>query len=259
VKRAFLYWAFTSTTGTASGLEKRIIFNGVTFIGTRIGNGPDACWCGGTNVVYRANVTFFPGTLSKLVLGNGQYKVTLEPGATPLVNGASPWDQTRCPATTGALANKQGLAEGASLVVVYKNSTETGTTLLYDGMAGTEFLANAGLTYNLGSVPTPGAGASIFTELGADGQTGDGYTNGLTGENTSISSTLIAGPGAPSASGNNDSDWNGTDGVPLNQLWDTHSHDVSGLLAEGADTVSILDGIGGADCLIPVANVLTVR
>jgi hypothetical protein len=259
VKRAFLYWAYTSTTGTATGLERRIIFDGITFVGTRIGNGIDACWCGGTNVVYRANVTFIPGTFLKLVPGNGEHAVILEPGATPLRNGASPWDQTICPATTGPLAGRQGLAEGASLVVVYTNSTETGTTLVYDGMAGTEFQPSAGLTYTLGSVPAPSAGHTIFTELGADGQTGGGYTSTVTNKTTTLNGTLIAGPLAPSVGGDNDSDWNGTDGVPLNQLWDTHSHDVTGLVGAGTNTISI-NSIGAvSDCDIAVANALTVR
>jgi hypothetical protein len=259
VKRAFLYWAYTSTTGTATSLERRIIFDGITFVGTRIGNGPDACWCGGTNVVYRANVTFIPGTFLKLVPGNGAHAVILEPGSTPLRNGANPWDQTICPATTGPLAGRQGLAEGASLVVVYTNSTETGTTLVYDGMAGTEFISASGLTYGLGSVPTPGTGRTIFTEVGADGQTGGGYTSTVTNKNTSINGTLIAGPGASLVGGDNDADWNGTDGVPLNQLWDTHSHDVTGHLVAGSNTISIIDHTGGGDCLIGVANALTVR
>jgi hypothetical protein len=62
VKKAFLYWAYTSTFGTASSLQKTIYLRGSTILGRLIGNGPDACWCGeatgaDTNVVYRANVT----------------------------------------------------------------------------------------------------------------------------------------------------------------------------------------------------------
>jgi hypothetical protein len=245
IKKAFLYWAFTSTTGTATPAQQTIIFKDVQLFGALIGSGPDACWCGvpsvalnATNVVYREDVT-------SLVTGNGGYEVTLAPFSTPLTNGANPWEQTKCP------SSKQGLAEGASLVVVYSNSTETGTTLVYDsGLAGTMFFSS--LSYGLGGVPTPSAGPSIFTELGGDGQTGFGFTGSATGKKTSLNGTLIVGPSGV----NQDSDWDGTDGTPLNQLWDTHSHDVTSVVATGTNTVSIAAGF---DCLITVANVLTVR
>jgi hypothetical protein len=124
--------------------------------------------------------------------------------------------------------------------------------LVYDsGLAGQEFSDT--LSYDLDGVPTPpGTFTSIFTELGADGQIGTSLSTGLALETTSLNGNLIAGPG----SGYNDSDWNGTDGVPLNQLWDTHSHDVEGDLLAGANTVTIASQ---GDCLVTIANVLTVR
>ena len=58
-----------------------------------------------------------------------------------------------------------------------------------------------------------------------------------------------------------DSDWNGADGAPLPQVWDTHSHDVTGDLATGTNPVQIIDPFTspGGDCTIGIANVLTVR
>ncbi len=247
VVKAVIYWAFTSTTGTGSAKQSTITFAGNVVTGTLVGSGIDACWCGGTNVVYRAGVRSF-------VTGNGVYGVALANGATPQTDGASPWQETRCPTNTN-----QGLADGASLVVVYTLPRGNGTTLIYDsGLAGREFGANPGLSYTLDKVPTPGQGSSIFTEIGSDGQIGTSLTAFLTSKTTSLNGTPIAGPGAAAVGGDNDSDWNGADGAPLNQLWDTHSHDVTGIVAPSSENVSIIDNTGARDCLIAVANVLSI-
>lgn len=248
VKKAFLYWAYTSTTGAGRWPQKTIYLRGNAIDnGKLMGNGDDACWCGGTNVVYRANVT-------PLVTGNGNYNIRIPRQGVTLANGASPWDLTVCPSEP-----YQGLAEGASLVVIYTNSanfsTAGATTLVYDsGLAGQEFDTGT-FSYDLSSVPAPVSGTDIFTEIGADGQAGNGYDGSASLEDTSLNSTVIAGINA--ASGFDlDSDWNGSDAGPMNQLWDTHSHDVTGVLTGGTNSVSIY---APDDCLIGVANVLTVR
>jgi hypothetical protein len=248
VVAAFLYWDFTSLTAPSSA-QSYVIFskqfhlvNTIAKIyGTPIGSGADPCWFGGSNFAFRANVT-------KWVTGNGDYVVTLLPWASSSTDGSNPWGPTA--PTSGPLA------EGASIVAIYTSSLEpTGTVLLYDaGLAGIE-IGPVNLSYDLDQVPTPpGTSTSVFTELGADGQIGSGVTAlpGTPDETTSLNSTLIAGPGSVV----NDGDWNGTDGVPLNQLWDTHSHDVSGLLTAGLNNVEV-DAPG--DCLVAIANVLTVR
>jgi len=155
-------------------------------------------------------------------------------------------------------------------VVIYKSKSEPmRTVLVYDqGLAGTEFASKPSpdFSYTISQVPATGNGRSIFTEIGADGQTGT-YPNALEGflsfKSTKLNSTVIAGPGATNANNavdpNNDSDWNGSDGGPLNQLWDTHSHDVTGLLKLGDNSISIYDASDGEDCLVGIANVLTVR
>ncbi len=293
ILQAFLYWDFTSITAASVGsLQNTVCFNsdqngdsgdgggdgggngggdakasisstsdgggdgggdggddvcdhGSAAVGTLIGTGADACWAGGNNVAFRADVT-------KQVKGNGNYTVALQPGAASTESGIDPLDPTS-PATGP-------YAEGASLVVVFTSKTIAGgSVLVYDsGLAGTEFVSTAGFTYKLDAVPAPGTGSSIFTEIGADGQAGSGLLNFGTTKNTSLNSVLVAGPGSPA----NDADWNGTDGVPLIQLWDTHSHDVTGDLVTGLNTVSIFDSISpvaNGDCLIGIANVLTVR
>ena len=286
ILQAFLYWDFTSINAASVGsLQNTVCFNpeqeqnsgdggdgggdalgklsstsdgsgdggggddicenGSPAVGTLIGTGADACWAGGNNVAFRADVT-------KQITGNGSYTVALQPGAASTESGIDPLDPTS--PTTGPYA------EGASLVVIFTSKTIAGgSVLLYDtGLAGTEFVSTTGLTYKLDAVPAPGTGSSIFTEIGADGQAGSGLLNFGATKNTSLNTILVAGPGSPA----NDADWNGTDGVPLIQLWDTHSHDVTGDLVTGLNTVSIFDSISpvaNGDCLIGIANVLTVR
>ena len=60
------------------------------------------------------------------------------------------------------------------------------------------------------------------TRIGADGQKGGSATPMAiaAADTTGINGFQFKGVGAPD---NQDSDWNGDDGGPLNQLWDTHT------------------------------------
>ena len=80
--------------------------------------------------------------------------------------------------------------------------------------------------------------------VGADGQRGIGHTN-IGNELTFFNGSQIAGP--PVAS----SDWDGSDGWPLPQLWDTHTHNVT---LNGS--ISSVRYQGSLDCLVPVAFVI---
>jgi hypothetical protein len=69
-----------------------------------------------------------------------------------------------------------------------------------------------------------------FTMVGADGQRGSGLDASfpVTAETSFFQGTQIAGPpvnpAAPPPGLHADSDWNGEDVQPLNQLWDTRTH-----------------------------------
>ena len=56
----------------------------------------------------------------------------------------------------------------------------------------------------------------------------------------------------------NDSDWNGSDGKPLPQLWDTAGHDIAGLVSSGANGIDV-EIITGDDCVTTVANLVHVK
>jgi len=100
--------------------------------------------------------------------------------------------------------------------------------------------------------------ASLFksTRIGGDGQTGTGVTPvaGWTVEQTRINGAPIKGGGAIDP----DSDWNGDDGVSLNQLWDTHTTDVS-TVAPLAVANYTVDYVSNGDCVSPSVHVLTAN
>lgn len=242
---AQLYWAWASLK-TPCTKHNSIIFSRPIYswpspfftyfssvmYGTQVGTGADPCWKGDYNFVYRADVT-------KQVTGSGVYGVSLVLGSAGSVDGSDPWVTVVPP-----------LAEGAALVVVYSNSKEQmGEVNIYDrGLAGNTF-ASAGLSYDLVGLPDGGI-LSLWDTIGADGQVGHGrlaYAS-IAQTTTTIDGNLIAGPG----SDYNDSDWNGSSGKPLPQLWDVHGHEVDLNIRGGSVNVTFSSTL---DCLVPVANV----
>jgi hypothetical protein len=208
--------------------------------GTVVGRGPSPCWAGTTLTVFRGPVN------ATVATGNGTYEIELvQPGV--LTGGQDPWDVTPPPGAP--------YAEGASMLVVYPDrrssvsvfdrSANGGATL-----AGQMFLGNSGYTLER-NIPSAGPIAR-FAEIGADGQTGQGHRAfGATavGQTTTFNGRDVAG--GDSGKG---SDWDGDDGNPLPQLWDTHIHDVRGLLGDTIDTVAITSQV--PDCLSYVASVI---
>lgn len=267
VVAAYLYWSWISLVTPTPGLHDKMslarvprisapavagpglglgyVMRPVSYVGTMVGSGADPCWNGGGNFVYRADVT---GTVKQ----GDSYVVWLSPGAAGQQNYRDPW---AFPFPTGPHC------EGASLVVVYTNTTEfMGTTYIYDsGIAGNMFWASPGTSYSLAGFFHPGAEAR-WINIGADGQSGAGYQElhsmGL--ETTFFNGIPIAGPGSLT-----DSDWNGAGNKPLALMWDTSGHDVTAMMGFG-QTVATIDVNAPApfsvtDCLVPICNVLWLR
>jgi hypothetical protein len=267
VVAAYLYWCWISLGAPTPGLHDtmsiarvpRISAPGlagagvslgltmkpVRYTGTLVGSGPDPCWNGGANFVYRADVT-------ASVTRGDSFVVWLSPGAAGQQNYRDPW---AFPFPIGPHC------EGASLVVVYTNTTEfMGTTHIYDsGLSGNMFHAWPGTGYFLSGFFYPG-GEARWINVGADGQAGAGYQElhsmGL--ETTLFNGIAIAGPGSLT-----DSDWNGAGNKPLGGLWDTSGHDVSAMLGFGSTIANIQVSAPPpatiTDCLVPVCNVLWMR
>jgi hypothetical protein len=240
VKAAFIYWAVIEPNGDANRIHVQRLFPtpvsaDVTLTGTVVGVGPQPCWIGSTITVFRAAI---PLTIAT---GNGSYQVTLLAGAGGSRAGEDPW----------VAPPVLPLWEGASIVIV---GTGTRTVNLFDvGLAGMTFIPPFSYTLTL-TGPTTAATPVQWDNIGADGQVGNGRTAtaSISGETTTISGVLVAGPGSAF---NLTGDWNGSSGFPLPQLWDDTGH---GFTIPSTNTLSITFGpaTGQLDCLTPVANVV---
>ncbi len=218
VVRAFLYWDILN-----SGQDPLLSmgnFNGNPIRGALVGQGGDPCWIGGGNFAYRADVT-------SLVTGNGTYSLTgFASGDT---SGAFPWSSDPV----------FPLAEGATLVVIYANQSLPALDMVL--VEGSDMMSSAySLTVNGFLAAKPGKrGQATYTSFGADGQAN------APGEQIYFNGNLIS-----------TSDWDGADGP--NQLWDTHTHDVSAYIKEGDTSATISYPGNASDCLVWVGAIVAV-
>ncbi|MCI0466866.1 MAG: hypothetical protein L0Y57_07680 [Beijerinckiaceae bacterium] len=254
IKAAYIYWA-VMPRGAGRSIRLTRTFPGPAafkdLTGTEVGHGPSPCWNppGSTTTisVYRAAVPL------NVANGNGSYTVNLT-GASGLTGGEDPWS---APVVFP-------LFEGASLVIV---GTGASTVALYDnkdpsdpnqGISGHFFNAGDGISYSL-QLPNPVSGGPVlFDNIGADGQHGAGRGDiaAVSREVTTINGVKIAGPGSPA----NDTDWNGSAGFPLPQLWDDTGHDVTAAAKAGTARLDVsISAAGGPpnDCLTAVANIVS--
>jgi hypothetical protein len=216
----------------------------VVLNGVQIGAGPAPCWgpAGAIITVFRAVV---PAAVTGP--GNGSYQLTLLPGAGGLVNGADPW-------TPPVVLP---LWEGASLVMIGNGA---GTVSIFDaGLAGKTFTPNpVAFNYVLALPVAPPGKRTLIDNIGADGQhTGPASRDAMlsvSDETTTINGMPVAGPGSNYV----DSDWNGSSGLPLPELWDDTGHDITPVTQDRQMFLDIVinSALGPADCLTPVANVV---
>jgi hypothetical protein len=160
-------------------------------------------------------------------------------------SGSNPW-------ISGSLGPVKW--EGAALVVTYRNTSipSTHRVSIFDrlqGAANGSTLPNSSFAVAMSTGGgTPFSGTGLFTQISADGQTGASFSNIATGETDNFNAVLLAGPGGQYPQSN----WDGSNGWPQPELWDTHTMDVS--FSGGAvntDTTNIPTG----DCIAAVAYV----
>ena len=245
IQGAFIYWAVISQGAPVAADQSVIVqrlfptpaSTAVKVVGSVVGSGPQPCWSGDTITVFRGTIPLTVAT------GNGSYQVTLNAGASGTTNGTDPWVGGNLP-----------LFEGASIVLV---GTGTGQVALYDsGLSGSTF--NSSLTYTL-LLPATATGAlTLWDNIGADGQQGKSRSSSVAKEKTTINGVAVAGPG----SAYNDSDWNGSAGSPLPQLWDDTGHNITAATKSGTTSLNITFNTNDGttpDCLTAVANVVEVH
>ncbi|HEY5238554.1 MAG TPA: hypothetical protein VIJ62_09260 [Rhizomicrobium sp.] len=239
VQRAYLYFTylFSATPPKAIPITVTRLFPSpsatahATVSAKLVGTSTDPCWGSSGGAVYRATV---PTGLAK---ANGEYQIQPDASVVGLNTGEDPWDSNVV----------FPLDEGATLVLI---GTGSQTVDLFGGkLAGHEF-GGTSFSYNLALSSAP-SGTVLMDSFGADGQTGGGRTSGDTDDTVTVNGTQISGVGS---SGDTDSDWDGSSGFPLPQLWDDVGHDITSAAA-GAGTLAVTISAPN-DCLITVGNVV---
>ncbi len=227
--RAMLYFNFSDRSEKGDS-SRPVLFNGNVVIAKKTGDHVDPCWGLVGNHSYVADVTSLMPTNGNL---NQDHHVVLQFDGNTSTTGQNPWSPVE---------PQDVRVEGATLILVYRNANSTGPVYVYDALNNAMFSGTA--TFTLLHAALSGQG--LFTMVGADGQRGQGHDNSASNELSFFNSNQIAGP--PVAS----SDWDGSDGWPLVQLWDTHTHRVP---LKG-DSSEVQYQAGGNDCLVPVAFVI---
>lgn len=228
VDKAWLYYNYSDKNAVGDDFSQAYI-DGHRVSGKKVADNTDPCWGAAGNHTYRANVTpFLPKSKP-----NGDYNISLRVAGNEMTPGGNPW-----------VAGGNNM-KGATLVVVYKNNTAPYATsvIIYDDLNGTMF-SGVG-AFELDNPLAANAAAGLFTMSGADGQRGFAHNNANSNELTFLNGVQIAGPSVASG------DWDGSDGWPLPQLWDTHTHSVT--FAGGTEK---LEYQSNGDCLVPVVFVL---
>ncbi|MFY9556796.1 MAG: hypothetical protein WAV47_18950 [Blastocatellia bacterium] len=256
VVRAWLYWGTVVRLPVPNTASAN--FNGTTVTGRKINaSTPEPCWLfqNANFVAYRASVR----TLLNAAV-NADYKVTQL--ASAVTNGTDPFTCAPpfpTPATPGQ--------EGATLLVIYSHSTVPNAARTYIHQGPALVTGNTTVTNNLNPL-VPSHSIIKQTRFGADGQVGCSLfsVGSLNGEMTAIGPNLgamlqIKGPGSTV---NTNSDWNGGDGLTLNQLWDTQTdtfgsvNGITNILPTGSARYFVqYTSIG--DCFVTVAHVLTAK
>jgi hypothetical protein len=134
------------------------------------------------------------------------------------------------------------------------------TVSIYDGgLAGHTFSPIPAFNYTL-NLPLKTVAGVLWDNIGSDGKHSNLGSREATltigDETTTINGPpAVAGPGSAYV----DSDWNGSAGLPVTELWDDTGHDISASAPKGTAALNVSIFAAGplpADCLTPVANVV---
>ena len=273
VQAAYLYWAVIAN-GTLPAFSKALLIRRlsnppgdfVTVFGTEVGSGLSPCWGGGPIKVFRAAVPLNVAT------GSGFYQVRI----LPPPGGSHNW--RRSLEVAGGLP-----ALGRRVLGHHRDRQRT----KYFWSSGCYAFRPWPLRQDIRIIPWPRSGDKVhpcwapssprnsepltITFIGADGQNGSvrdifGTRDfkeilPVSDETTIINQQPVGGPASPAT----DSDWNGSSGFPLPQLWDDTRHNntfqgTSGPpFVEGFFNIVVASKSNSlpSDCLTPVANIVS--
>jgi len=235
VLQALLYWNFSDRN--KEGLDTfPVLFNGNLLNGKKTADSADPCWGMAGSHSYVADATQYVNTGGH---PNQDYEVVLLFDSSTSTTGQNPWSPWEL---------QDVRTQGATLIVIYENRDTRGPLFVYDDLNNSMFYSYA--QFQLLYPYAPLSTHALFTMVGADGQLGFGHNTFLSNELTFFNGIRIAG--CPVTN----SDWDGSDGWPLVQLWDTHTHIVT--LNSGTSS-STVEYKAYGDCLVPVAFVIDAK
>lgn len=249
---AWIYWGLIASSEESPQSLATAWFDGRQLTGVEVGTADEPCWhpVGGAQFyTHRASVLRF------LRAGiNGIYTVQTQLSA--ITTGTDPWLDTGSPP----------FAEGATLIVLYSHPNVPIDSLVYLSH-GAAFLNDAlEIDHDLDPPLPPGVCAFRHTRAGGDGQSSwEEQTLLSIDTKIGVPSNLVAVRG-PVSSINPDADWQGTDGGPKNQLWDTQTSELTGsqlaMLSGGVDSYRVRyepHPTGGPfkDCVVVAMHALT--
>lgn len=223
VLQALLYWNFSDRNEEGPN-RLPVLFSGNVVMGTKTADSKDPCWGMVGNHSYVADVTPYVNIMGH---PNQDYEVVLLFDSSTSTTGQNPW---------APWESQELRTEGATLIVIYEDTS--GPLFVYDSLNNSMFFSSAVFNFTHWGLN----GHALFTMAGADGQLH------VTNELTFFNGQQIAG--CPVTN----SDWDGSDGWPLPQLWDTHTHTVT--LGNGTSEVKY---VTNGDCLVPVVFVIDMK
>ena len=262
---ALLVWGeITNPPGSYPVVFGRVCnSSGTTYPGFLYGTTQQPCW--NPSGVYAG---LFAVVTAAFPVGspiNGDYEVKGLKSA--ITDGSCPWRDAAC-----AGSNALPLSEGASLIVLYTNPCIPLNAQFHLSLGPKMFFGAHSVTHTVPPIPL---GMQVkHSRIGADGQVsrGTGSIFPLFDPSCGLRSfppfsdeqTWIAGSaGQIQIKGNGglnqDSDWNGYDGEPLNKLWDSHSDVFSNSnIFAGGPTYSV-KYVSNGDCIVWAAHILGIR
>lgn len=265
--QAWLVWGeITTPPATGYPIEFAPVCkpSGLAYFGSVYGTTQEPCW--NSSGIYAGLIADVTSAFPSGGPINGDYQVSRLKSA--ITDGSCPWRDAACSGS-----NVLTLSEGASLIVYYISPCVPPNAHVQLHLGPQWFAGPYSVNHNIGTVPT---GMLVkHSRIGADGQVsvGSGATTSIINPSCGLLSspaisnelTRISGFSGSivikgnSSALNQDSDWNGYDGEPLNKLWDTHS-DIfpSSNIFAGAPFYTVSYASQG-DCIVWAAHILGIR
>lgn len=245
VVKALLFFNFISRELYQDSLFN-VLFDGNRVVGVLVGISKEPCW--EMNLKY--SLSYFADVTDFILCRahpNQDYSIVLSFNERTATFGDNPWISEH--------PEQERFLEGATLVIVYQTDESRAPVYIYDNLNDCMFSHSGKFILFHNQMLSQKA---YFTLIGADGQRGKGHSNIVSNEKSFFNGNQIAGPQSPVVS-TTSVDWDGSDGWPLIQLWDTHTHEVRVFGREAKVVYEAYREMKYFDCVVPVAFIIDVK